>query len=110
MEIGVYLTDLNLQNIAYDENNKSVYIIDVENVILVDKQRIREENPNDWNMTYYVSTFDKCGEYGDCLTYEPESLCNNYHADLNYYSGKRKPKLYLKIQKLFKIIVSLYYL
>lgn len=44
LELGVYLTDLNLQNIAYNEIDKKVYIIDVENVILVDKKRIREGN------------------------------------------------------------------
>lgn len=40
-------------------------------------------------MTYYISKFDEC-EHGDCLSYDSQKLCNNYHSDLNYYSGMTK--------------------
>lgn len=40
-KIGVYLLDLGLENISYDEHNDKVYFIDAENVFLVDKLKIK---------------------------------------------------------------------
>ena len=60
------------------------------------------ENPKDWNSTYYIATFDDCEKYGNhfgtCLTYDVQMMCNSYHADFNFYSGK----LNSGVEKLFK--------
>ncbi len=40
-ELSLYLLDLNLDNISYNEKSDKVFFIDAENVILVDKQQIK---------------------------------------------------------------------
>jgi hypothetical protein len=43
-----------------------------------------------WNDTFYFHDFDECGGNGDCLSYDINKLCSNYHVDINFYSGKLK--------------------
>ena len=45
------------------------------------------ENPEKWNQTYYFSSFDDCNGRGDCLAYNSQQMCSNYHVDINIYSG-----------------------
>jgi hypothetical protein len=92
LNVSIYLMDLGYENISFDEDTQKVFFIDTENSIIADKEKIKEDNPNDWNSTYYIAKFDDCKIYGNnfgtCLTYDVEQMCNNYHADFNFYSGK----------------------
>ena len=98
------MTDLGYENISFDEKTQRVFFIDTENSIVVDKEKIKSgipsitlilmlilvfsDNPKDWNSTYYIATFDECGQYGTCLSYHTDMMCNNYHIDFNYYTGE----------------------
>jgi hypothetical protein len=41
LEIGVYLLDLGLENIAFNEKTDQVVFIDAENVLIADKKQIK---------------------------------------------------------------------
>ena len=41
LEISVYLLDLGLPNIAYNEQEDRIIFIDIENVIVADKRQIK---------------------------------------------------------------------
>jgi len=41
LEMGVYMIDLSLENIAYNEIEDKVIFIDIEHVILVDQQQLK---------------------------------------------------------------------
>ena len=43
-EIGVYLLDLGLENIAFNEKTDRVMFIDLENLIIADKKEIKIGN------------------------------------------------------------------
>ena len=40
LNISIYLLDLSMENIAFNEQTQRVYFIDVENVLLVDQERM----------------------------------------------------------------------
>ena len=42
LEISVYLLDLGLPNIAYNEPEDRITFIDIENVIVADKRQIKK--------------------------------------------------------------------
>lgn len=88
MEVGIYLTDINLENIAYNEKTDKVFFIDVENSVIVDKRQLKLDNAAFWNETYYLTSFDY--ECFDCLKYDVERMCQSYHVDINFYSGKHE--------------------
>ena len=76
MEVGIYLTDISFENIAYNQDTDRVYFIDVENSVIVDKRQLRLDNPVFWNDCF------------DCLKYNVDLMCTNYHVDINFYQGK----------------------
>jgi len=86
LDLSVYMLDLSFENVAFNENTERVYFIDTENVVLVDKQLIREENPY-WNESFYYMEFDDCAGLGECLRYDVNEMCRNYFVDINFYSG-----------------------
>ncbi|RNA17123.1 deleted in autism 1 [Brachionus plicatilis] len=85
-DIGVYLLDLGLENISYDEQNDKIYFIDAENVFLVDKLKIKAEHGEDFE-NLLNSDFEECGQYGDCLSFNLDKMCESTQVDLNIYSG-----------------------
>ena len=86
MEVGIYLTDISFENIAYNQDTDRVYFIDVENSVIVDKRQLRLDNPVFWNETYHLTRFDF--DCFDCLKYNVDLMCTNYHVDINFYQGK----------------------
>lgn len=81
-DFAIYLLDLAVENISYNEENERVFFIDAENVIVVDKKN----NPA-LSSNYYMR-FDECGgENTDCLAYSVEKLCSAQNSDINFYSG-----------------------
>ena len=41
LEISIYLLDLGMSNIAYNEDEDRIIFIDIENVIVADKRQIK---------------------------------------------------------------------
>lgn len=80
------MLDIGFENVAYNEETEKIMFIDVENVILSDKFEMKNQNP-DWNSSYYLSEFDECIGMPDCLRYNVDQMCTNYHVDINFYSG-----------------------
>ncbi|CAM1330892.1 C3orf58 (predicted) [Pycnogonum litorale] len=78
---SLYLTDVNLDNFAVSSKGH-VILIDVENVIIVDKVRSNEEKPANWNKTL-SNMNDGCV---DCLSYSTDDICSHRESDHNYYA------------------------
>ena len=60
-------------------------IIDAENIMVVDKWKIRYDKEPDWDEPFY-SEFDACGRYGTCLSIHADLLCSRNTVDFNYYA------------------------
>jgi len=43
LQMGIYLLDLGFENISYDEKSDRISFIDVENVVLTDRQEIESD-------------------------------------------------------------------
>jgi hypothetical protein len=83
---AIYLLDLGLENIAYNEVEERVVFIDAEHLLVVDKLEIAKENNN--NESSYFMKFDDCnGDNTDCLSFSVDSMCTSLHVDINFYSG-----------------------
>ena len=68
-------------NISFNSTLNQVYFIDVENLLVVDMN-----HSNDLD-DYYEKKFEDCGQFGDCLSYDPKKLCSaSKGSDLNFYS------------------------
>lgn len=76
-----YLTDVSPDNIAVDANG-SVYFIDLENVIIVDRNIPEHEKPISW-MSQHVSEQYECKS---CFTFSRSEICNHHISDHNLYA------------------------
>ncbi|XP_014217218.1 deleted in autism protein 1 homolog [Copidosoma floridanum] len=81
-EFAFYLTDVSTDNIAVNQNNQAVFI-DLENVIVVDKDPPKEvwSNILSWNETHISETHTNCQ---DCFIFSPSDICNHKISDHNY--------------------------
>ncbi|XP_054013743.1 divergent protein kinase domain 2A-like isoform X2 [Hylaeus anthracinus] len=80
-DFGFYLTDVSADNIAIDSNNNAKFV-DLENVIIVDKNSIYKEKSM-WNQLQENTENLNCTE---CLAYSPAEICNHKTSDHNYYA------------------------
>ncbi|XP_078042381.1 divergent protein kinase domain 2A [Augochlora pura] len=81
-DFGFYLTDISADNIAIDSNNNAKFI-DLENVIVVDKNFIPEEKLEIWNQLQENNENSSCSK---CLIYSPADICSHRISDHNYYA------------------------
>ena len=91
--IGLYLTDWNLDNFAVSEN-LHVKLIDLENIILVNRTMIKITKAPGWNVDHHSVAFG-C-EKEDCFSYSVEDICSHYVSDHNVFGacfGVIKPLL-----------------
>ncbi|CAG5118325.1 unnamed protein product [Candidula unifasciata] len=77
----LYLTDVSYENFAVDSSGK-VTVIDLENIIVVDKLAIQARKPKDWNEPH-EGMFSECGGK-NCLHIENDNLCTHLNSDHNY--------------------------
>ncbi|BET00033.1 chromosome 3 open reading frame 58 [Nesidiocoris tenuis] len=77
-DLAFYFTDTSPDNIAVDER-RNVRFIDLEHVIIVEKNPILDEQPPDWNMNH-SSTYIPCV---DCYSFSPEEICSHRASDYN---------------------------
>ncbi|XP_025157635.1 deleted in autism protein 1 homolog [Harpegnathos saltator] len=77
-----YLTDVSADNIAVDHKNVAKFI-DLENVIVVDKNVSPEEKSNEWYALQENKMHLVCA---DCFAFSPKNICNHHLSDHNYYA------------------------
>lgn len=83
---GLYWTDLSYENLVVDDAGR-VTVVDVENVVVVDRTAIRKVKPKGYN-TLLESNFDDCGGK-NCLVFSTEDLCTHIESDHNYFAACR---------------------
>ncbi|XP_067007079.2 divergent protein kinase domain 2A [Anabrus simplex] len=76
-----YLTDVSMDNIAVDEAEK-VKFIDVEDMIILDKQAPVQERPVSWTAAHVSEKFD-CDE---CFVFSSHDICSHHISDHNYFA------------------------
>ncbi|XP_076642294.1 divergent protein kinase domain 2A [Halictus rubicundus] len=81
-DFAFYLTDVSADNIAVDSNN-NVKFIDLENVIVVDKNFVPEEELETWNQLQENNENFSCSK---CLIYSSADICSHRISDHNYYA------------------------
>ncbi|XP_072180532.1 divergent protein kinase domain 2A-like [Diadema setosum] len=83
-DFALYLTDVSSDNFSVS-NKGELLIIDAENIIVVDRRRIREEAKPGWDVQHQ-SEHTGCGSRKECLIFSHTDLCNHYSSDHNYYA------------------------
>jgi len=86
----MYWTDWSLFNIAVDKKRR-LRIVDAENIIVVDSQKILEDRPKDFDVPY-VSDNGGCDDFSsdpDCQSYIEEEFCHRLYHDFNYFAACR---------------------
>ncbi|KYQ58670.1 UPF0672 protein C3orf58 [Trachymyrmex zeteki] len=78
---GFYLTDISADNIAVDHENVAKFI-DLENIIIVDKNISQEDDPKEWQKIHNTIHFD-CP---NCFAFSSKDICIHYLSDHNYYA------------------------
>ncbi|XP_076672799.1 divergent protein kinase domain 2A isoform X1 [Andrena cerasifolii] len=81
-EFGFYLTDISADNIAVDSNYNAKFV-DLENVIVVDKNIVLEERSTTWNELQENTESLNCSE---CIVFSPIDICSHKVSDHNYYA------------------------
>lgn len=83
----LYWTDLNFENFVVDSSGK-VTLVDLEDIIVVDRDAVARTKPKKGWDELYQSSFDHC-DGKNCLTFDPDALCNHVNSDHNYYAACR---------------------
>jgi len=89
-EFAMYWTDWSLFNIAVDQQHR-LKIVDTENIIVVDLQKILKDRPEDFDVPY-VSDNGGCDDSNsdpDCQSYVEEEFCHRLYHDHNYFAACR---------------------
>lgn len=81
-KFGFYLTDVSADNIAVDYKNVAKFI-DLENVIVVDKNISREDIPKEWHKLQKNTMQLDCP---NCFAFSAKDICNHHLSDHNYYA------------------------
>ncbi|ELU17434.1 hypothetical protein CAPTEDRAFT_141610 [Capitella teleta] len=84
-QFALYWTDLDPDNVMVDSSGQ-VLIVDVENIIVVDRWQINKDQKPGWDAPYYVP-FTPCSpENPECISFSRNELCTKYTTDFNYYA------------------------
>lgn len=78
---GFYLTDISADNIALDSQGR-LRFVDLENVIIVDRNAPVEDRPLSWNIPHVSETYDCDG----CFAFSAEAICSHRRSDHNFYA------------------------
>lgn len=80
-DFGLYLTDVNLENFVVDPSGK-VTVVDLENIIVVDKLAIQAKKLKGWNEPLEAPFSDCDGK--NCLIFNADEMCTHLNSDHNY--------------------------
>nr|XP_002737149.1 PREDICTED: deleted in autism protein 1 homolog [Saccoglossus kowalevskii] len=83
-DFALYMTDVTYENFAVNAKDE-LMMVDVENVIVVDKKQINQDKPPRWDEKLQ-SVHDDCIDKHNCLSFSPNDLCSRVEADHNYYA------------------------
>jgi hypothetical protein len=85
----LYLTDISPENFAVDEKTNMVKVVDLENIVVVDKEILIKSKAKNANQLL-VSESVPCEEGGNadqlCFGYLTDDLCERPLSDHNYYA------------------------
>ncbi|XP_058806601.1 divergent protein kinase domain 2A-like isoform X1 [Phymastichus coffea] len=83
-KFAFYPTDISMDNIAVNEDDKAI-IIDLENIIIVDKHPPVEvvSRLNSWDEIYTNDIDINCQ---NCFVFSPSDICQHKISDHNYYA------------------------
>ncbi|XP_038049996.1 divergent protein kinase domain 2A-like [Patiria miniata] len=84
LEYALYMTDVSFDNFAVNKDGR-VLVIDAENIIVVDKRKIKTDAKPSWNERHQ-SFHDECKSHPGCLSFSSELLCKRHSSDHNYYA------------------------
>ncbi|CAG2057558.1 unnamed protein product [Timema podura] len=76
-----YLTDVSPDNIAVDSSGR-LRFVDLENVIVVDKNISNDGKPSSWDTLHSSENFDCPG----CFAFSTHELCTHKISDHNFYA------------------------
>nr|CAD7588443.1 unnamed protein product [Timema genevievae] len=76
-----YLTDVSPDNIAVDSSGR-LRFVDLENVIVVDKNISNDGKPSSWDTLHSSENFDCPG----CFAFSTHELCTHQISDHNFYA------------------------
>ncbi|XP_012232214.2 divergent protein kinase domain 2A [Linepithema humile] len=82
-KFGFYLTDISVDNIAIDHMKSEAKFIDLENIIVVDKNISHEDKPKEWEELQENTMHIHCP---NCFAFSAEDICNHHLSDHNYYA------------------------
>lgn len=89
---ALYMTDVSMDNFVVNKRNE-VALVDVENIIVVDRVQVVKEKRPGWNKRLEHRE-EMCP---DCLSFNMEDLCSHETSDHNYYavcSGLLAPRAF----------------
>ncbi|XP_071838169.1 divergent protein kinase domain 2A-like [Apostichopus japonicus] len=81
---ALYPTDITLENLAVTDKEE-VMFIDAENILVVDREQIRKDAAEGWDIKTEAIP-DGCPAEQYCLAFSPQDLCTRYFTDHNYYA------------------------
>lgn len=81
--IGLYLTDWSLDNFAIN-GRLQVKLVDLENIILVNRTEIKVIKAPGWNVEHHSVAF---GCENSCFSYSIEDVCSHYTSDHNIFGA-----------------------
>ncbi|KAJ9585287.1 hypothetical protein L9F63_002917 [Diploptera punctata] len=83
LNFSFYLTDISPDNIAVDANGR-IKFVDLENVVVVDKNIPEEDKPPIWDTPHVSEIFD-C-EGNGCFAFSSDDICEHRLSDHNIYA------------------------
>ncbi|XP_071653169.1 divergent protein kinase domain 2A isoform X1 [Temnothorax longispinosus] len=81
-KFSFYLTDISADNIAVDNENIAKFI-DLENIIIVDKNISQEDEPKEWQKIHENTMHFDCP---NCFAFSSKDICSHHLSDHNYYA------------------------
>jgi len=85
----LYITDPSPDNFAVDETSNKLKVVDLENIIIVDKEDLILSKANDSNKLLVSESMDcekRKGVMSKCFAFSTEDLCKRPLTDHNYYA------------------------
>ncbi|KAL4220702.1 Chromosome X 36 [Mactra antiquata] len=85
-EFSLYLTDVDKDMFAVDSNGV-VRLVDLQNVLVVDKLAVKSARPRGWN-DLHESTYAECQgqSFKNCHSFSEVQLCSHVISDHNFYA------------------------
>ncbi|XP_069698636.1 divergent protein kinase domain 2A isoform X2 [Periplaneta americana] len=80
-QFSFYLTDISPDNIAVDAEGRLKFV-DLENVIVVDRNTLDQDTLPSWNVPHESEIFDCDG----CFIFSPDDICRHKKSDHNFFA------------------------